>query len=83
MPTARLTLGLVVFCTMYIIIKVWAVLYTARTRCMHLKEEGREGIEKGGGRTLSFKKCNEVEEGRTNKVQSMRVPGHTSLTEGP
>ena len=67
---------------LYRIIKVWAVLYTARTRRMHLKEEGREGKEKRGGRKLSFKKCNEVEEGRTNKVQSMRAPGHTFLTEG-
>ena len=81
MPTARLTLGLVVFCTE--LNKVWVVLYNARTRRMHLKEEGREGKEKRGGRKLSFKKCNEVEEGRTNKVQSMRAPGHTSLTEGP
>jgi hypothetical protein len=36
---------------------------------MHLKEEGREGKEKREGRKLPFKKCNEVEEGRTNKVQ--------------
>ena len=50
---------------------------------MHLKEEGREGKEKREGRKLPFKKCKEVEGGRTNKVQSMRVPGHTSLTEGP
>ena len=67
---------------LYIIIKVRAVLYTARTRRMHLKEEGREGKEKREGRKLPFKKCNEVEEGRTNKVQSMREPGHASLTEG-
>ena len=67
---------------LYRIIKVRAVLYTARTRRMHLKEEGREGKEKREGRKLPFTKCNEVEEGRTNKVQSMRAPGHTSLTEG-
>ena len=54
---------------LYRIIKVRAVLYTARTRRMHLKEEGREGKEKREGRKLPFKKCNEVEEGRTNKVQ--------------
>ena len=38
------------------IIKVWAVLYTARTRRMHLKEGGREGKEKKGGEKIVIQK---------------------------
>ena len=41
---------------LYRIIKVWAVLYTARTRRMHLKEEGREGKEKKGGEKIVIQK---------------------------